>query len=375
MIMVTTSTTTATTIDHKEPSSTAPGSASASSSSSSISLWDSLPFEIKEQILTETDAPTRFINNHPVTETEIRENAHDIWMAVINTNSWDRDLSVLPKASFPTILNGLDQVTSREVYHQLCKNRPNLDRDKELQRLIRQETWKDLEIWKFKYASSPELLIGYGSYSEPLLHIPMRLYWMDLLPGLHELNQLKLFYVAGSFGHFELFQHLYNNLFLNQHESNLIHTPSDMSLSDIVSHIIFFAAQRGYMNILQFLLTKFNIDDDNNKPVDIPPPPSKPAITLTKSITNYAIPHACKMGYLEIVKFLLTVPGVDPTALDNYAVREAAGKGHLEIVKFLLTVPGVDPTACDNYAVRNAASNGYLDVVKFLLTVPGIDAS
>jgi len=40
---------------------------------------------------------------------------------------------------------------------------------------------------------------------------------------------------------------------------------------------------------------------------------------------------------------------VDPTAHDNYAIRLASREGHTEVVKSLLTFPGVDPTAPDNF--------------------------
>ena len=50
----------------------------------------------------------------------------------------------------------------------------------------------------------------------------------------------------------------------------------------------------------------------------------------------------------------------------------AAGNGHLGVVKFLLTLPGVDVTASDNYALRFASENGHLEMVKFLSSLPGV---
>jgi ankyrin repeat protein len=49
------------------------------------------------------------------------------------------------------------------------------------------------------------------------------------------------------------------------------------------------------------------------------------------------------------------------------AFDEAARNGHLDVLKFLLSLPGVNPTADDNNNVfRWAASAGHLDVLKFL---------
>ena len=55
-------------------------------------------------------------------------------------------------------------------------------------------------------------------------------------------------------------------------------------------------------------------------------------------------------GNLKQIK-LLVDREVDPTIDDNYAFRWAAHFGHLEIVKFLASIPGVDPAAGNNFAI------------------------
>ncbi|KAJ3300323.1 hypothetical protein HDU76_006118, partial [Blyttiomyces sp. JEL0837] len=57
----------------------------------------------------------------------------------------------------------------------------------------------------------------------------------------------------------------------------------------------------------------------------------------------------------------------------NKAVIRTARRGQLEVVRFLMTIPGVDPTTDDNEAVKLAAFEGYEEVVKFLLTFPGVE--
>ena len=74
-----------------------------------------------------------------------------------------------------------------------------------------------------------------------------------------------------------------------------------------------------------------------------------------------------------MVKFLLSVPGIDPSVDNNLAIHLAAEEGHLEILELLLSHPSVDPTADNNYAVRAAAENNHLSVVKRLLDIDGVN--
>ncbi|MDH3324236.1 MAG: ankyrin repeat domain-containing protein, partial [Candidatus Peregrinibacteria bacterium] len=89
---------------------------------------------------------------------------------------------------------------------------------------------------------------------------------------------------------------------------------------------------------------------------------------------NYAVRWAAENGYIEVVKYLCSLPierGVDPSAWYNEAVRWAAENGHIEVVKYLCSLPigrGVDPSAEDNHAVREAAKHGHIEVVKYLMT-------
>ena len=86
-------------------------------------------------------------------------------------------------------------------------------------------------------------------------------------------------------------------------------------------------------------------------------------------VDNYVIRYASDNGHLEIVKYLSTLPGVDPSADDNEAIRYASWNGHLEVVKYLITLPGVDPYC----AIRWAYNNGQSEVVRFLINLPAHD--
>lgn len=51
---------------------------------------------------------------------------------------------------------------------------------------------------------------------------------------------------------------------------------------------------------------------------------------------NRAIVWACRTGKPELVKYLLTLPKVDPTSRYNACIQFAVGLGHDDVVKELL---------------------------------------
>ena len=82
---------------------------------------------------------------------------------------------------------------------------------------------------------------------------------------------------------------------------------------------------------------------------------------------NSAIHWAAENGYVDVVQFLMKEKHVDPTTHNNYAIRVAAANGHADVVRLLLTDKNVMPTAKDNYAITEAARNGHTEVVRVLL--------
>ena len=93
------------------------------------------------------------------------------------------------------------------------------------------------------------------------------------------------------------------------------------------------------------------------------------------NLDNRLFRFTCAEGSVYLVKYLLTLPGIDVSARDNLAIRWASGYGHLDVVQFLSKLPGVNAGAFDNYAIRAASHDGYLDVVQFLSKLRGVDAS
>ena len=63
--------------------------------------------------------------------------------------------------------------------------------------------------------------------------------------------------------------------------------------------------------------------------------------------------HACQQGFLELAKWLLTLPRVDAGGHDNLALVYASKSGETESVKWLLTLPSVVCGSLD-YAMRCA---------------------
>ncbi len=80
---------------------------------------------------------------------------------------------------------------------------------------------------------------------------------------------------------------------------------------------------------------------------------------------------AARSGYLEIVKFLLDNPKVNPNQ-DEGAITSAAQYGHIEIVKVLLADPRVDPTIQSNVAIRLAVFNKDAAMIELLDSNPRV---
>ena len=89
---------------------------------------------------------------------------------------------------------------------------------------------------------------------------------------------------------------------------------------------------------------------------------------------NLAIRRACDNGHLDVVKYLMSLPGkIDPSSENNYSIIMASLNGHLEVVKYLISLPkeyGIDPSANNNEAIILASKYGHLEVVKYLMSLP-----
>jgi len=66
-------------------------------------------------------------------------------------------------------------------------------------------------------------------------------------------------------------------------------------------------------------------------------------------IDNTLFKYACIKGYDEIVKYLLTIDSVDPSAGNNYCLYYAIYNSHYNIIKMLLDDYRVDPSKNNNF--------------------------
>lgn len=73
-------------------------------------------------------------------------------------------------------------------------------------------------------------------------------------------------------------------------------------------------------------------------------------------------------GDLEMLRLFMSDPRVYSQPLPPELIEKAADLGHAHIVRYLLSVPELDPTRSNNAALRLAAQNGHERVVAVLLT-------
>ena len=100
---------------------------------------------------------------------------------------------------------------------------------------------------------------------------------------------------------------------------------------------------------------------DGRAPV-VPTTNNQPALLTT----------AVKKNYPTIVELLLSDPRIDPSGSDNKALFVAASEDNVPMLKKLLEA-GANPNVAPSPFV--AASLGNLNVVRFLLSQPGVDRS
>jgi ankyrin repeat protein len=100
---------------------------------------------------------------------------------------------------------------------------------------------------------------------------------------------------------------------------------------------------------------------------------------------NKLLIEVCKKGYIEILKMFVSDPlkRMNPSALNHYALWQACQMKRLDLMKFLLDDPRINPcfrrmNSCllrKQNILQFACSEGFTDGVKFLLLDPRIDPS
>ncbi|KAJ3327296.1 hypothetical protein HDU76_012042 [Blyttiomyces sp. JEL0837] len=323
-----------------------------------------------------------------------------IWRIAAQSN-WTGDLSLLPDLSnFQLWVDiGFDEVvTTKTFYDRLCELKPDSVGIDEIKIMF--EGKKMQHIWQviFKggsshlYHSDQKKGILFGSTVTSFCHIAMKHSWPDRLTAFNDLDKVKLFIFAGCYVYFKLFLGLVKDVsqLLSVRDAHDSTGRRYQCLPTIVNIILPAAAAKGSIDIIKFVLEMNNFYSINqyisyaldhaleNNHIDI--------FNMLSSIPganpewhkNSHLASACSAGYLNIVKMILDMDDVDAAECEE-VVNEAfqlACKGDSDaegVVKVVLDVNGVDPTAFDNQAIRNAAKRGNYKVVKVLSTVNGID--
>ena len=104
--------------------------------------------------------------------------------------------------------------------------------------------------------------------------------------------------------------------------------------------------------------------------------------------SNATLNWASRNGHVDIVQLLMNDSRMNPSAVStagkeylstttiqhslsspfkNIALCGAIRNGHMNIVKLLMSVERVDPSASNNYVIRMASIEGDCDMVKLLL--------
>ncbi|KAJ3317244.1 hypothetical protein HDU76_001267 [Blyttiomyces sp. JEL0837] len=320
--------------------------------SSSTSLWDRLPAEIQHHNIHIADPLTRYINGLLTLE-EIDSHGFEIWKS-----DWQGDLTILPQDKLPTILDGLDLVHSKQMYHRLCILRPGLAKVDNLATYLTSKyiTGKDLMFTDLEYFE--EAIDQFLKLKDLMIHIPMKQYWLDELEGVMTMvtltiRKLELLTIAALYGHAKFFQHLLHDL-LSMSKDEQLRSFGDMRI--IYPFVLIAAARGGDLETFNCIL---QVDGVN------------PILGR-----HQAFRWACEHGRVDIVQrfFTLNHNGFDPADVDNDALTKASLGGHKEIVRILLEHMSVANGRIDK-ALEAACINGHVLVAKQLLAVKGVNTA
>ncbi|KAJ3328396.1 hypothetical protein HDU76_010038, partial [Blyttiomyces sp. JEL0837] len=350
---------------------------------STRSLWNITPPEVQHQILTKSDILTRYLNNLiPKDEVAASDSlAREIWNAAIKY-SFSGNLSLLPTNGLPDVHTGLAQVTSMSFYRKLCQLRPDLAAITELKNhfdritadtattvplptsniqgphnVVYIETDLCGESYRTRWYGDSGGYVAHPMHPKNLfVQIPMRQFWLEELTelGVMDLDAVKLFVTAGCCGHVELFRHLLNRLIeMTKSPASNNDTITMDKLKQYCESIFPLAADLGHLEILQIIV-------DNVKDFD------------ASVQDNQAIQYASKKNQINVVKYLLTLPNVDPTSKSYETITNLALNGNFEYVTTtFLQSSTIDLVAVGKEIFKSATVYArYINVIQFLLNYP-----
>ncbi|KAJ3326507.1 hypothetical protein HDU76_012864 [Blyttiomyces sp. JEL0837] len=192
-----------------------------------------------------------------------------------------------------------------------------------------------------------------------LIHIPLRQYWLDLIPSWmvsDDVVKLKMIVTAGYHGHFKLFTSLVEEL------------RQRASLSLACTLAFLGAASNGHTDIIKYLVEEAVRGDMAASATSETQVPGY--FVKFSARENQAIRVASANGYLDIVKVLVYNRKCRPAAKEHDAIKEAARHGFTEIVTvLLLTYLQADFAEIGNIVLTIACEKGYEDIVDVVLEV------
>ncbi|KAJ3288682.1 hypothetical protein HDU76_007641, partial [Blyttiomyces sp. JEL0837] len=312
---------------------------------------------------------------------QIKLHALQIWNCAIQYE-YVGDFHLLPASGFPSINNGLEKVTSKSLYLRLCEYRPDLAGTEKLQAFFENKSlwsWTDANYFHV----APDRLFNRWyqdllGMDNLLIHIAMRQKWSDILRKCMKLDKIKMLIFVGCRGHVHLFKTMLTDALNAGLSSNnlrllvcnkILEVASEWGHLGIVKELV----DNGYANGSESAL----VAASKNAHLDV----VKLLSTLERTnlfpgfLSASSHGHVELNGHQQVVRILLQVNGINPSAQHNEALRMACTNGHLEVVKMLIPLPGVSVTCNQNEPIRQACFGGHYEIVQLLLGIRGVDAS
>ncbi|KAJ3333214.1 hypothetical protein HDU76_010535 [Blyttiomyces sp. JEL0837] len=360
-----------------------------------FNLWDHLPYEIKCEILQYADPVTKYLNgliplsyqdptyySNSTNQTCLNATTtpQSLWQIVFSYKStFFTNASLLPSDELPNVWTGLCKLTSRSLYLELCKLRPDL---------LSMDVWKFIYVnksgfGKLEYKSNkgfivqlysedpkdiPGLVTKYNfpldgvcgnsttstaatrtitpqtidpvllnrdvyfndhneynirhgipvhmeSLQGHLLHVPMRNLWLDLIPPFLFTRPIVLGLIAILFGHARLLDHLIEKYHVDPRLYKGVNRFYFKSLS--------VAAERGFLDVVQILdnagCENSNIGGGVGRDFGC--------------VIGSGLSGAIENGFLDVVRYFVEVRG--ERRWRRLAMDNAARGGHLDVLIYL----------------------------------------
>ena len=148
------------------------------------------------------------------------------------------------------------------------------------------------------------------------------------------------------------------------------------------------ASENGHLNVLHYLITESKCDvmcetNNGSTPLHVAGHSSVIQYLITeckcdpmckRSDGSIPLHLACRNEHLNVVKYLITKCKCDPMCKNNdgfVPLHVACQNGHLDVIKYLITKCKCDPMYKNNdgfVPLHVACQNGHLNVVKYLIT-------